>query len=855
MRIIAQAATSASGATLTLLETKFYPPPIAVHHIHRPHVLARIDTTRRLTLVSGPAGYGKTELISAWVGHLDNPVLWLSLHEYDDNFTHFGDYIVACICRLHPAQLLDFQSPETIPYAATQLINIISTLKQSVIWVLDDYHHITDPSIHQLIQFLLDHQPPNLHLILITREDPPLELPRLRVRQQLNEIRERDLRFSRQEIQLFLDQGLTPAQLDYLMQQTEGWIAGLQIVALAMQEGIQNFEDFTGQDRYITDYLMAEVLAKLPPENQAFLRQTAVLERLTAPLCNALTNRTDSHLILEALYQKNIFLIPLDRQRQAYRYQVLFRQFLQTLNSPSEQATLHRRALEWYEAQELWEDAIAHALHLSKLEHDYSEAIRLMESRVEQLLLAGAVPVMNKWLSALPVEVIETSKWLLLLQAWVFYLKGELRQCENILAQIPGPEPLTHVLKCQIAFTREDYEFAIYHAQLVLAQLPESPWRLTALWILAEAHEEASQIGVMIGSLREIASLTPPNQSSGILAQNFLVIALNNIGKRQEALRLVQQVLEQHTSPVTAILHIAAGKLFYETNELVKSSQHFEKANELATLSGINTLQMMSYGAQAPLLYAQGQTEATFASLETAYELARNEVLSEPDWVYAIGIRLHLLEGDLLKAQSLVGYLPDRPSPSYKYIDSQIGYGRWLIAHNQLTDGRQWLDLLEDFLQTHQLKRWLLTVMLLQALIAERWSDIARCHAYLAEAIQIAAPENYIRAFLDEDQHLLTLLPAVRSVAPHFVDQILEAVDLTLPDSLIEPTGSLLDPLTPRELEVLHLVALGYSNAEIADKLVLAVSTIKRHINNIYSKLGVTRRSQAILKAQQLGLI
>jgi LuxR family transcriptional regulator, maltose regulon positive regulatory protein len=840
---------------VTLLETKLYPPPVATRHIDRPHILARIDTSRRLTLVSAPAGYGKTELVSVWFTTLDTPALWLTLHEYDDDFTSFGDYLVACIRHLQPTLQLEFQSPELIPYAGAQLVNAISSIKQPVIWVLDDYHHITDPYIHQLIQFLLDHQPPNLHLILITREDPPLELPRLRVRQQLNEIRERDLRFNRQEVEQFLGQSLSTVQIDYLLEQTEGWIASLQIVALAMQEGVQSIEQFTGQDRYITDYLIAEVLAKLPSEIQQFLRQTAVLERLTTPLCNALTDRNDSHLILDFLHQKNIFLIPLDRQRQAYRYHVLFRQFLQTLNSPNEQAAIYDRALRWYEAQGLWEDAVAHALHLGRLGQDYAQAIRLMESRVEQLLSAGAIPTLNKWFDALPKHVIQTSKWLLLLQAWTYYLKSDLQQCENSLDQITEPEPLTHVLRCQLAFARDDYELATYHAQQVLAQLPDSPSRLTALWILAEAQQEMGQIAVMIDSFQQIALLTPANQISGIMAQNFLAVALNNSGKWQQALTVVQQALEAHTSPIIALLHATAGKLFYETNELVKSHQHFEKARELATQSGINTLQMLSYSDQSPLLYAQGRTEAAFASLETAYGLAQTEFLGKPDWAYAIGVRLYLLEGDLLKAQSLAAYLPSDHPTSYKYIDGQIGYGRWLIARNQLTDAQQWLDRLEDFLQTHKLRRWLLTVSLLQALIAERWSDMTRCYAYLTQAVQIAAPENYLRAFLDEDPHLLTLLPAVRSVAPNFVDQILEAVDLTLPASMIEPTGSLLDPLTPRELEVLHLVALGYSNGEIADKLVVAVSTVKRHINNVYSKLGVTRRSQAILKAQQLDLI
>jgi LuxR family maltose regulon positive regulatory protein len=459
-------------------------------------------------------------------------------------------------------------------------------------------------------------------------------------------------------------------------------------------------------------------------------------------------------------------------------------------------------------------------------------------------------------MDALPDDVIAQSEWLLLFQGWTSFMAGDIDAADACLARISADaQSLADVLRCQIAFARKQLDRAEHYARLVLDSLPDSPWRVMALWILAEVQENAGEIAAMIDSLQQITVLARDDQIFGPVVTNFLAVALNNCGQRQQALTVVQRALEQNTSPVTTLLQTTAGRLYYDANQLEQSAQHFDRSLALAQQLGMNTLLLVSYGMRAPLDYARGEPRAAFETLQRAIQLATGEVLGETAWVYAQGVTLHLRNGDYLAAQQLAGHLPTDLPPSYDLMDAQISHARWLIAKNQLAEARQWLGTLEDYLAPRGLNRWLLSIMLLQALIADHLTDRARCTDYLTQAVQIAAPEQIIRAFLDEDPHLLTLLPAVRATAPGFVDQVLAAAGLSLPAEHADTSGSLLEPLSPREVEVLTLIAQGHSNAEVADKLVLATSTVKRHINHIYGKLGITRRTQAILKAQQIGLI
>ncbi len=386
----------------------------------RPRLIERLDEGlrlgRKLTLLSAPAGFGKTTLLSAWGGQSPCPVAWLSLDEADNDPAQFLTYLIAAFQQLdatigRTAQQIQ-PAPQGLPTQVlmASLINDLAAVGKPALLILDDYHLITSPDVHQAVQFLLENQPQFLHLVISTRHDPSLPLPRLRARGQVTEIRERDLRFTEEETTPFLNRtmglGLSTEAVAALDGRAEGWIAGLQLAALALQEEHESpdafIATFTGDDRYIMDYLITEVLQRQPAPLRDFLRQTAILDRLSAPLCNAVAEREDSQAVLEQLEAANLFVIPLDHRREWYRYYQLFAGFLRAMLSREEQAGLHRRATRWYEAQGLLSQAIHHALTYGEISGEMAEAERLIGTAVDATLHAGGLQTISTWLAALP---------------------------------------------------------------------------------------------------------------------------------------------------------------------------------------------------------------------------------------------------------------------------------------------------------------------------------------------------------------------------------------------------------------------------------------------------------------------
>lgn len=396
--------------------------------VSRPRLIERLNEGlhRKLTLVSAPAGFGKTTLLSEWVRaivgarHAELPyaapladaphalplrVVWLSLDDGDNDPVRFLNYLIAALQQVDASigktvqRIL--QSPQLLPAQSlvTPLINDITTSAMALVLVLDDYHHISSLPVHQVVQFLLEHHPPLLHLVISTREDPPLPLPRLRARGQVTELRERGLRFTAEEASTFLAQTmglhLSAEVVAALEARTEGWIAGLQLAGLALHEDPENAEafvaTFTGDDRYIMDYLVAEVLQRQPEATRDFLRQTAVLDRLTAPLCDAVTGREDSQVVLDQLEGANLFLIPLDRRREWYRYHHLFAEFLCSTLEQEEQKPLHQRAMRWFEAHGLMSQAIRHAIAGASVSGDWEDAERLVRLVAEETIYGGGL--------------------------------------------------------------------------------------------------------------------------------------------------------------------------------------------------------------------------------------------------------------------------------------------------------------------------------------------------------------------------------------------------------------------------------------------------------------------------------
>ncbi len=430
-----------------LLATKLYIPPCRSNVVLRPHLIERLNAGlhRKLTLISAPAGFGKTTLVSTWVARSGRPTAWLSLDAGENDPTRFLTYLVAALQRIAPTigagvvSVLQAPQPPPTESILTALLNEISAIPDAFILVLDDYHVIDAEAVDSALTFLLEHLPAQLHLVIATREDPQLPLARLRARDQMTELRAADLRFTPGEAAEFLNQvmglNLAAGAIAALEERTEGWIAGLQLAALSMQghEDVAGFiRAFAGDNRYIVDYLVEEVLQRQPEQVRSFLLQTSILDRLSGPLCDAVTDQEDGNVLLEALERGNFFVVPLDDTRHWYRYHHLFGEVLAThlrAEQPELVAVLHQRASAWYEQYGSATDAIRHALTAQ----DFAHAADLVELAWSSRLRSRQEATVLGWLKALPDEVVHVRPVLSVVYAHVLLAGGELAGVEERL--------------------------------------------------------------------------------------------------------------------------------------------------------------------------------------------------------------------------------------------------------------------------------------------------------------------------------------------------------------------------------------------------------------------------------------
>lgn len=423
----------------SIIATKLYIPRLRPGLVVRPRLLERLNggIHAHLTLIAAPAGFGKSTLLGQWIEQFSGDVAWLALDADDNDPIRFWTYLIAALrtrstgIGTRSLALLETPQPQPLPTILAHLVNDLAQLPHDITLVLDDYHEISAEAIHESLAYLLDHQPPQLHLILATRVDPPLPLPRLRVRGELTELRSAELRFTETEAGAFFSQAmglsLTSAQVKILESRTEGWIAGLQLAALSVREhpDVERFlAAFTGSHRYVVDYLAEEIFQQQPQTVQEFLLKTSILERLTADLCNAITEGTDSQSILEELEQTNLLLVPLDEQRRWFRYHQLLATFLRNRLLAQEQAALpplHRRAAAWYQAQGMAAEAIFHLLAVEA----WDEAAGLIERAVDDVLLRGETASAQRWLDSLPESIVQARPSLSITRAWLGVLYGE----------------------------------------------------------------------------------------------------------------------------------------------------------------------------------------------------------------------------------------------------------------------------------------------------------------------------------------------------------------------------------------------------------------------------------------------
>ncbi|MBN2501249.1 MAG: tetratricopeptide repeat protein, partial [Anaerolineales bacterium] len=823
---------------MSLLTTKLHAPPTRPGLVPRPALIDRLQESlrrkRKLTLFSAPAGFGKTTLITEWVNATGYKLAWVSLDEGDSDPVQFLQYLIAALQSIDSEigqallQVLSTPRLPSVKNLIAPLINEINTTGQDIILVLDDYHAITSPKVHEIVEFLLEYQPACLHLVIGTRADPPLPLPQMRVSAKITEMREHDLRFTREEAATFLTEtmhlNLSEKAVAALEARTEGWVAGMQLAALALQNHPGNAEDFvatfTGDDRFIMDYLVSEVVDRQPKEIREFLRRTAILHRLTAPLCNALTGRRDSQKILERLDQANLFVVALDNRREWFRYYSLFGDVLRATLDDKERQRLHQQAIKWYEQNGYADRAIQHALALAEVSGDYRQAERLIQDVGETTLYTGNISTMQTWLDALPEQRLRANNALAAQRAWAAAFSGDLELAEeyaalteaNLGKKKSDRELLgkLHALRSFLAIIRENYESAVDYASRALDNLPHSQAhaRIIALWTLAEASERTSEASFAIEAFREAhrAGQQIEHNIFAAVVEMSLASALNEHGERRAAIEVCQQALNNYedehgrTSPLAGMVLSRLGHLYYEANELQASLSYHEQALALTKQVAQDDYVMLTHVLAAPTFFALGETERAFAALQQGYEHAAPGGISNSAWATSEEVKLRLRLGDRAFAKRWVDKAAITPADPINYIDldQKIVLARYLVSEGEPDEVRAYLKRLEKFTREREQYRKLLTVHILQTLLAHKCADKKAAHDHLKTALKLAAPEEYYRAFLDEDTVLLDLLPDVRATAPLFVDRLLAfATGSEAPPTT--PGQQLVDPLSDRE--------------------------------------------------------
>ena len=866
-----------------LLKTKLYVPATRPGLVARPRLIERLEqnVNRKLTLVSAPAGYGKTTLISEWISRGDRPAAWLTLDEGDNDLVRFFDYLVAALQQmdLRMGQKVKIggrgKNAPPVQTAVTHLLNDLTTFGERSILVLDNYHLVTEPEIHEALAYFLTHQPATVHLVLSTRHDPPLQLSQLRAQSALTDIRQRELGFNPAEAEAFFRPMLNPPPPVELVQElvdyTEGWVVGMQLMALALRDSPASFaRPIRGANRHIADYLATEVFQSLSSPLLNFMQRTAILDRFSAPLCDHVTGERDSAALLEQIEAANLFLVPLDHGRRWFRYRRPVAECLRAALSPDVRAEVHRQAAGWFKRQGMLPEAIHHALESG----DEEEANRVVAAAVEAALATGRVGEAAAWLDQFPEERLRADGGLATLKGWSMALHGELALAdswagsadEQMRRSSDGRGRLL-VLRAFLALLdQQDPKATVQLARSALKTLPKdhSQWRMMALWLTAEAQERTGAIATAITTLRKAARAGSLASESVFAAavEIFLAAALHTHGQRREALAVCETALKRYTdtegrmSPAAGMIHSWLGVLHYEANQLDLARGYLEQGLALSEQTALSGYLLFSQGHIAPTLYALGQTEAALLALQQARRIAAQTGFTGTDWPLAVEAGIHLKQGDLtfVSHWAETANLSPGDSPSYLLLGTHLTYARFLLAQERVEEANKLLGRLAQFTEKQGLNRWLLSTLILQALAAVKLGEQAAAEELLAQAVKLAAPEDYYRAFLDEGAVVIGLLPAVRPHAPYFVDRLL--VQAGLPVTRPAVGGqSLPEPISERELEVLDLIARGLKNREIAQRLHIATGTVKRHINNIYGKIGVHSRTEAIVRARELRLL
>ena len=897
-----------------LLLTKLYRPMVPAQVVQRPFLYKRLNQSiqsgKQFTLVSAPAGFGKTTLMTAWLNTLTMPISWLSLDAMDDDPRRFFSYFIAALQKIDPSlgQEIDgiLRAGQLPPnnVISTTLINDILQNGQKFILVLDDFQFIQDETILQVLQTFVTNLPPPLHLILLTREEPSLPLARMRANNQLTEIRAVDLRFAANETAEFLNElmglKLSQADINRLEEKTEGWVVGLQLAGLSLRDRTNPatfIAALSGSHRHILSYLTEEVLNQQPAEIQSFLLQTSILDKLNGDLCDAITGNKNGRILLEKLYNDNLFLIPLDDEQQWYRYHQLFADLLrdrQTLLHGEQTAVLQQRASQWFAQNGQFSAAIRYALNAQ----DYETAVSLIETHAMDLLLAWHAKTIKKWMSLIPAAWQEKSPKTNLMFAWMYLMSNNFTQAlpyidrlQKMFAtdQLDETDPSVKAewlaLQANLLSAQGQPEQSVAVGQQALAIVPEENAYVRSLIYsgLATSYIQMNDRQQAIEAYQRLIQYgrTSGNLVSELMGISGLGLFAMERGELQFAFELAMQGVESVEQsgiipPISAAVYGEIGGIYYQWHQFDQAKTYLARSAQVSRLSGFSDAEVFYHVILSRLAQMEGDLETAVQEIETAEKVKLVDApTAVQEELIAQQVCVALAQNKLAKAETILhphGFsfqtkLVFPTLSAEKTFNHSIGllYNsalRIILHQADRTNLQRGLELANQLItEAHkgQLIPTEIETRLLRAQILQALGDKKMSLADVKAALTMTQPEKSITIFLEAGESIAQLLVSISLTNPEldtFRKTILRAFPTQQqPTSPHLTNDNLIEALSKRELEILNLIDEGYTNQEIAEKLVITLHTVKKHSSNIYAKLGVRSRTQALAKARNLQLL
>lgn len=907
-----------SGVTAPLVRTKFYQPPVPENLTPRPRLIEQLNQagTRPLTLISAPAGFGKSTLLSAWLQQWPQPTAWLSLDQSDNDLRHFLAYVLAAIRRVAPETgvatqtLLDGLVLPPTAVLVANLINDLDAISQDFVLVLDDYYLITNRDIHNLMAALLNHPPRFMHLVIATRHDPLLPRASLLAQGKMVEIRAPELALTLAETAVYLQQTLPtppdPAIVSALHIKTEGWITGLRLAVLSLP--FQADTDtlaahFQANNRMTMDYLVSEALAQQPPEFQMALLQTSVLERFSRELCTAVywpANTADAaengQKFIAWLEEMNLFLVPLDEEREWYRFHHLFKDLLRhqlrQRYNPAQMNALHGRASQWFAQHNLPIEAIQHALAA----HDTGLAVQIVAERRHHLMNREKWPLLNQWLRLFPPELIDGEPELLLLRAWILYnqwryadLPPILERLEHLLAQ--SPEVTAVRLSGEVAVLRSQQFFWTHQAakgiecgQHALAQLSADQSYVRGIaWVFLSGNRYLVGDSAMAITQAQQALVAEQGLPEAVAARLLTALAFLYLAAADmpdlttTANRLLWLAEERGLVESIGSAHFFLGAAAYCQGRLAAAESNFlEVVRRRYVVHGHAYAQSgfglaLTYQAQGRL----AEAAAMAANITTFWAEMKNSTQQVKAQTFQA--HLALLQGETAAVLSWLDQAtPSRQlTPMIEFYTPEMTWGRVLLALGKWAEAEAYLNRVQPFLESTHNSRFLVETLAQRAWLHLGQGKRDTAVATLKQAITLAAPAHLVHPLADYAAPLHPLWDqlSLQKFMPEYLARIQVVPGLPAPPahgSLTLPTNGnspgnlpgaspgaspLIEPLTNREMDVLVLMEKRLTNKEIAQELCISVVTVKRHTYNLYQKLGVHGRRQAVNEARKLGVI